>query len=121
MSAAEEPVGSLAEEAAKLLGALAGADFASQALRDVDEHLGAGADECRYCPLCRTVHAVRRASPEVRTHLATAASALLQAAAGLVAAAAAGAADPRPADGVERIDLEDDVSEWPDDWDGDDE
>lgn len=93
-------VGSLAEEAAKLLGALqdltttAGHEHAAAAgtalggaaagLRDVGEHL-AGAPECRYCPLCRVVAAVRGTSPEVREHLATAGSALLSAAAALLA------------------------------------
>lgn len=100
-SAADEPVGTVGEEAAKLLGAfsdwardqgtdvgqgLSGlAGHAAGALRDVDEHLATGSAECTYCPICRTVHAVRHTSPEVRAHLATAASALLQAAAGVMA------------------------------------
>jgi hypothetical protein len=61
------------------------------------------------------VHAVRQASPEVRAHLAVAASALLQAAAGVLATAVpteggAGARDS----GVEHIDLDDDFDgAWP--------
>ena len=88
MSEAHE-VGPLAEEAAKLLGALSGwarehaaeasdglsglaAHPAASAAHGVDEHLATGAAECTVCPLCRTVHAVRQLSPEVTTHLASA-------------------------------------------------
>lgn len=96
-----EAVGSLGEEAARLMDALAGwareqghevgdgvsglADAAVDAARRVDDHLATGAEECRWCPVCRVVHAVRETSPEVRAHLATAATSLLHAAAGLVA------------------------------------
>ena len=100
-------VGDVGEEAAKLLGALAGW------ARDVNDHVDTGAAECSYCPLCRTVHAFRQASPEVRDHLAVAASSLMQAAAGVLAATARGQAPDR-ASGVERIDL-DDEGEWPED------
>ena len=104
----DEPVGSVADEAAKLFGALS--DWA----RDANEHIDTGAEECTYCPICRTVHVVRLASPEVRTHLALAASNLMQAAAGILAAASQD--DPRRTgsvrgDGVEHIDL--DEGEWP--------
>ncbi|MBB3040407.1 hypothetical protein [Nocardioides soli] len=107
-------VGSLAEEAAKLLGALTG--WAKDATHDVEEHLATGAPECSYCPICRTVHAVRELSPEVRTQLASAATSALHALAGLVAAAGThdrGAAES----GVEHIDLDDEGDEWPDDTD----
>lgn len=124
-------VGSVAEEAAKLLGALGDwakdhgsglgqgmADLAGQAARsvkDVDEHLATGAPECTYCPVCRTVHVLRETSPEVRAQLATAATALLQAASGLLATAVRDT--PRgPSAGVERIDLDDGPDgDWPDD------
>lgn len=116
-------VGSVAEEAAKLLGALGGSlgDWAKDAAGDLEQHLATGAPECTYCPICRTVHAVRQLSPEVRTQLATAATALMQAAAGLMATAAQDQTRP----GVERIDLDDAddtdddwaVSDWPDDTD----
>ena len=127
-------VGSLGEEAARLLSALStfardhGADvgdglgeglagFAGQAadgLREVNEHLATGAPECTYCPICRVVHAVRETSPEVRAHLAVASASLLQAAAGLLATAVP---DERRAaaargEGVEHIDLAD---QWPED------
>lgn len=95
-----ESVGSVGEEAAKLFAALAGAAreqggqyagaaagvaaAASQAARGLDEHLATGSAECRWCPVCRVVHAVRQTSPEVREQLAVAAGALAQAAAGLL-------------------------------------
>lgn len=97
----DEPVGSVGDEAAKLLGVLAG--WASEHARDLNEHVATGDAECLYCPICRTVHAVRGASPEVRNQLATAASSFLQAAAGLLAAA-----NPaEPTSRVQRIDLDD--------------
>lgn len=120
-------VGSVGEEAAKLFGALSdwardhGADVghglsglasqAAAAARDVGEHVDTGAEECRWCPVCRTVHAVREASPEVRAHLGVAAAALMQAAAGVLAAAARAGEDRPDRGGVEHIDLTDD--EWP--------
>lgn len=103
--ARDPEVGSLAEETAKLLGALSGwarehgadvgdtaggladhlVDQVSGAAHQVDEHLATGAPECTVCPICRTVHVVRQLNPEVRAHLAVAASSLVQAAAGLLA------------------------------------
>lgn len=105
-----EPVGDVGEEAAKLFGALA--DWAGEHAREVNDHLATGSAECQWCPVCRTVHAVRNASPEVREQLATAASSLLSAAAGLLGAAATTPrppADPQPR--VQRIDLEDDPTD----------
>ncbi|WP_345268465.1 hypothetical protein [Nocardioides nanhaiensis] len=99
----EEPddVGSVGEEAAKLFGALSDwardqgdgataglgglAAHAAAAAREVDEHLATGSAECTYCPICRTVHAVRQVSPEVREHLVSAASSFLQAASAMLA------------------------------------
>jgi hypothetical protein len=103
----DEPVGSVADEAAKLFGALS--DWA----RDANGHIDTGAEECTYCPICRTVHVVRLASPEVRTHLAVAAANLMQAAAGILAAASqdGSRAGPARGDGVEHIDL--DEGDWP--------
>jgi hypothetical protein len=104
----DEEIGSVADEAAKLFGALSGW------AREANEHVATGAEECTYCPICRTVHVVRLASPEVRTHLALAAANLMQAAAGILAAASnddsrgGGAAR---GDGVEHIDL--DEGDWP--------
>lgn len=98
-------VGSLAEETAKLIGALSGwarehgadvgrggsgladhlVDRVSTAAHELDDHVATGAPECTVCPICRTVHAVRQLSPEVKEHLAVAASSLVQAAAGVMA------------------------------------
>ena len=117
-------VGSVGEEALKLFGALADlarqqgadvggglsgiADQAASLAHEVNDHIATGSAECKYCPVCRVVHAVRETSPEVRTHLLTAATSLLQAAAGVLETV------PPPDHGgpqrgpeVERIDLDD--------------
>ncbi len=117
-------VGSVGEEALKLFGALADtarqhgaevggglgglADQASALAKEVNDHIATGSAECRYCRVCRVVHAVRETSPEVKTHLLTAASSLIQAAAGLLETV------PPPTKGapqrgpeVEHIDLDD--------------
>ncbi len=139
MSDNQDQVGGVGEEAAKLFGALAdwardhGPDLgphlgpnlaqgisgfatrAASAAREVDEHLDTGASECEWCPVCRTVHLIRQTSPEVREHLAVAATSLMQAAAGVMVAASRGS-ESRGGDGVERIDLDgDDEDEWPED------
>ena len=128
----DEQVGTVAEEAAKLLGALSGwakdqgadmghavaglADQAARSARDVDEHLATGAAECRWCPVCRTVHALRQTSPEVRAQLTSAAASLLQAASAMLATAVPGQpAQPGQRSGVEHIDLDDGPADWPDD------
>lgn len=123
----EQPdVGTVGDEAAKLFGALSDwardqgseaglglgglAAHAASSLRDVDEHLATGSAECTYCPVCRTVHLIRETSPEVRAHLVTAASSLLQAAGSLLATQVPtdrGGRGDR-GDRVERIDLDDD-------------
>ena len=124
----EEPVGSAAEEAVKLFGALAewareqGGDLgqglsglatqAASALSDVNDHLATGSQECQWCPVCRTIHVVRSTSPEVRAHLTSAAASLMQAAAGMLATHVSGS-HPRPDRPVEHIDLEDDLGDWP--------
>lgn len=120
-------VGSLAEETAKLLGALNGwardqggglgesvvglSDHAMAAAHDLNDHLSTGSAECTVCPVCRTVHAVRQLSPEVKTHLATAAASLMHAAAGILATAAPDASPDRG--GVEHIDLDASGEDWP--------
>jgi hypothetical protein len=102
----DDPIGSIGDEAAKLLGALSdwAGDHVGDKARDLNEHLATGDAECLYCPICRAVHAVRGASPEVKAQLAGAASTLLQAAAGLLSAAAG--AEPT-ASRVQHIDLDD--------------
>ncbi len=125
----DDAVGSVGEEAAKLLdalqdwakaedggGAAAGVEGLVDGLADrwrtVNEHVATGGQDCTYCPVCQAIHKVRGASPEVRTHLAVAASSLLQAAATLIEARAAGAAtagtDASAAEPhVTKIDLDD--------------
>lgn len=116
-------VGTLGEEAAKLLGALSGwarehageageglsglAAQAAAAAHDLDDHLATGSAECTVCPLCRTIHAVRRLSPEVTAHLSSAAASLVQAAAAFMATV-----EPQASTGpdVEHIDFD---GEWP--------
>ena len=118
-----DPVGSVGEEAAKLFAALstwardqgvehvgtaAGAASAvSEAMHSINEHVATGSEDCRYCPVCQVIHLVRTTSPEVKAHLAVAASSLMHAAAGVLATQV-------PADKkgpVEKIDLDGD-SEW---------
>lgn len=97
-----EAVGSLAEEAAKLAEALRGlsqeasaggglADVAGLLWQDLNQHLATG-DNCRYCPICRLMSAARE--PEVRGHLAAAATSL--------ASALASALDTRVPGGPEK-------------------
>jgi hypothetical protein len=129
MSDADENVGSVTEEAAKLLHALqdwakesgseyagaaaTAAEGAAAAVHRVDEHIATGAPECSYCPVCRVISAVRSTSPEVRQHLTTAATSLMHAAAGLLATQMPEPSKERADGGVEKIDLSDD--EWEDD------
>jgi hypothetical protein len=117
-------IGTVGEEALKLFGALADmarqqgadaggglgglADQAASVAKEVNDHIATGSAECRYCPVCRVVHAVRETSPEVRAHLLTAATSLLQAASGILETV------PPPDQGapqrgpeVEHIDLDD--------------
>ncbi|MDQ6641061.1 MAG: hypothetical protein M3Y66_01010 [Actinomycetota bacterium] len=125
-------VGSVAEEAAKLFGALSGwareqgadtrgpepapgpavrglVDALGSITNNVNEHLATGGEDCRYCPVCQVIHVVRETNPEVRAQLATAASSLLHAAATLV-----DTKTPRPRSaGVEKIDLSE-GSPWDD-------
>jgi hypothetical protein len=95
-----DDIGSVGEEAMKLLGAFADlakqhtgdaagglgnlAGQAASMAHEVGEHIATDAVECKYCPVCRVVHAVRQTSPEVKAHLMVAASSLLQAAASLM-------------------------------------
>jgi hypothetical protein len=116
-------VGSVTEEAAKLLHALqdwakdsgseyagataSAAEGAASAMQRVDEHLATGGADCTYCPVCRVISAVRGTSPEVKKHLSEAASSLMQAASGLLATHVPDPSARRPEAPVERIDLDD--------------
>lgn len=86
----ESRVGSVGDEAAKLLDALQGwaGGAASPGVADqlhaLNEHIATGGTECMYCPVCQLIGKARDASPEVRSHLAVGVSSLLQAAAVLI-------------------------------------
>ena len=107
-------VGSVGEEAAKLLdalqdwakesGAAGGAAGLGDQWRAVNEHLATGGADCTWCPVCQVIHRVREASPEVRGHVAVAASSLLQAAAALIEARAPRSPATEPQ--VTKIDLD---------------
>jgi hypothetical protein len=127
-----DEVGSIGEEAAKLLSALqdwakdAGSEQASaaaqaangaaEAVGGLGDHIGHGPD-CRYCPICQVINVVRDTSPEVKKHLAVAAQSLLQAVQGMLATQAQDPSRPRrTAEPVQRIDLDDESDEsWDDD------
>ena len=117
---AAEDVGTVGEEAAKLIEALAGwakaqstesvagaataAASAAAALNEASEHVGG--EDCRYCPICQGLNFMRETSPEVKLHLASAASSLFQALSAMVAT-------HPPHEGaapVEHVDLE--AGEW---------
>ncbi len=122
-----EPVGSVGDEAAKLLGALSdwardqGADAAGSAagaagtfaaaVQDISAHIATDGEDCRYCPVCKVIHVVRETNPEVRAHLSLAASSLMHAAAGLLAT---NTGQHHKGASVEKIDLETGA-----DWDED--
>jgi hypothetical protein len=125
-----EPVGNVGEEAVKLLQALTGwakesggeyaeagasaAAGAARRMQTINEHVGTGGEDCRYCPLCQVIAAVRGTSPEVKEHLSAAATSLLHAAGELMATSVPDQ-DARPRDTtVEKIDLSD-GDEWEDD------
>lgn len=125
----DESVGSVADEAGRLFAALgdwardqgpglgagvaAAAGTAAEAVRQVGEHVGVDESTCTWCPVCRTLHVVRSASPEVRAQLGVAATALLQAGAGLLAGFTADqgrtGAGEGPQGPVERIELDEDL------------
>jgi hypothetical protein len=132
MSDDDPEIGSVSEEAAKLVGALSdwakdqgGAGAASgvgaslsglvDLAREVDAHVAG--ENCTYCPLCRVIGAVRATSPEVKAHLTTATTALIQAAASAMATHVPPEAQRR-SEPVQRIDLDEDLDNDPaDQWD----
>jgi hypothetical protein len=95
--AEQEPLGSAADEAARLLEA---------AGRWMSEHLATGDPSCQVCPVCQVVTRVRQqvGQPDVAEHLLVAGEALLAAArAALAASEREWAARPQPP--VQRIDI----------------
>lgn len=124
-----EQVGSVGEEAVKLLGALqewarekghesadaasGAATGAASAFSTINEHIATGGKECTFCPVCQLISAAREISPEVKQHLSSAASSLLQALSSALATPP-GSQKPQRSDGpVEKIDLSDEA------WDQD--
>jgi hypothetical protein len=117
----QEPVGSLGEEAVKLLKAIqdwaqesggdAAATCAASAFETINEHIATGDEECRYCPVCQVISVVREVSPEVKQHLTSAASSLLSAAAAAMATGDQSPGRRPPTSPVEKIDLSD-QGEW---------
>ena len=85
---------------------------AATSAHDLNEHLATGSSECTVCPVCRSVHAVRQLSPEVKAHLGSAMASLAQAAAAVMATADPRADHRETGAGVEHIDVGD---EWPED------
>ena len=89
MSEQSEPVGSLAEEAVKLLRVLNGLGGGQDggSLRDavgdlgdnLNAHIATGGENCAYCPVCQAIGMMRAISPEARAHLSAAGSSLLKA------------------------------------------
>lgn len=118
-----EPIGSVGEEAAKLFTALSGwardqgTDYAGSAagaasamsdmISNVNQHIATDGADCKYCPVCQVISAVRSTSPEVKAHLAVAASSLMHAAAGVLATQVPADAKNSP---VEKINL--DENSW---------
>lgn len=122
----KDPVGGVAEEATKLLRALqdwaqdsgstyadatgSAASGAASTLHRVSEHVATGSEECRYCPVCQVISAVRGTPPEVRQHLASAATSLMHAAAGILATPVPGEREERDAS-LEKIHISDEPEE----------
>ncbi len=77
----------MAEQAARLLGALQG--WAEETLGAAGEPgEGHEGSTCEWCPVCQAVDRVRATSPEVREHLAAGVTSLLHGAASLLEAVA---------------------------------
>jgi hypothetical protein len=100
---AGEPVGSLAEEAAKLFAAIqAWAGDHEEPAEGSHPHVDPASAECRWCPLCQVVRMARATSPDVREHLSQAALSLALAVRGLLEDSEGTARRAAP---VEKIDL----------------
>jgi hypothetical protein len=136
-----EPVGSVAEEAAKLFAVLqqAAADPAAagttpppeepvDAAASAAEHAHKLGPDCVWCPVCQVINKVRNTSPETIEQLSTAAAHVLGSVRSLLEAAAEAARQsredaasrsaPAPADEeparsrVDRIDVSEDPEPW---------
>ncbi len=108
-----DPVGSLAEEAAKLIVAIQGWAEGVQAAtepeagsqHDPEHSHDPVSAECRFCPFCTAVRLARATTPEVRDHFSSAVSSLALAVKGLLDDPPPPAAGTSPA---EKIDLAED-------------
>lgn len=77
MTAGTPPVGSAAQEAARLFAAAE--EWVRTRTGGHLEGLATGAPECTVCPLCQGISAVRGVRPETVEHLADSAASLLAA------------------------------------------
>ena len=78
-----EPVGSLADEAAKLMAVLQG--WSSSVAPDREASPGTAGTECAGCPVCRLRRAVSAIRPEVRAEFSAAGTSIARGLAGLLA------------------------------------
>lgn len=102
MSGAQEPLGSAAHEAGRLMDALR--DWLDS--RGVPATpIATGSPECRACPVCLALSAVREHHPEVVEQLGRAAEAMVAALRSVVTEQEDRWTDPGPTD-VERIDVD---------------
>ncbi|MGH8964670.1 MAG: hypothetical protein ACRDXB_04975, partial [Actinomycetes bacterium] len=94
------------------------ASGAAASMGSINEHIATGGEDCRYCPICQVISAVRETRPEVKQHFASAATSFAQAVAGILATQVPDQNRKTRSDsGVEKIDLND-GEDWEDDhWD----
>ncbi|HWD81628.1 MAG TPA: hypothetical protein VG497_22190 [Kribbella sp.] len=92
----KEPVGSVAEEAAKLFAVLQNAAADAPPPDDEKhEHEHKLGPDCVWCPVCQLIHRVRNTSPETIEQLSTAAAHVLGSLRSLLEAAADAARQAR--------------------------
>ena len=100
-----DPLGSAAEEAARLFAALEEwARHRAGALVD-EEHLATGSASCLVCPVCQAVSALRAVKPDTVEHLLDAAASFVAALRTTVSPSASSAEGSAPRPGVQRIDV----------------
>ena len=102
MTGAEEPLGTAGQEASRLVDSLK-EWLDARGLADVP--LATGSAECRACPICLALSALRDRNPEVVDQLGKAAEALLAAARSMISDHEHHWASGRAPD-VERIDID---------------
>lgn len=96
-----DPVGSLAEEAAKLVGVF-------QRWGNDHDHEPSPDEPCRFCPICSAVRLARSTPPDVREHLADAAVSLGMALKGLMEPPAPPRDEPPDDDRADTSDMTED-------------